>query len=75
MLSVTFWRLVHDHAEIVSALGASSSDVFGHRRRIHIAKSNFIGSLRYGSEGPPKKVPRGIPKSEFEDVRNDLPEL
>ena len=30
MLSVTFWRLVYDHAEIVMALGAVSSDVLSH---------------------------------------------
>jgi hypothetical protein len=31
MFSVTLGSLVHDHTEIVSALGASSSDVLRHR--------------------------------------------
>jgi hypothetical protein len=33
MFPVTFGRLFHDHTEIVSALGASSSDVLLHKRR------------------------------------------
>jgi hypothetical protein len=42
MLSVTFWRLVYDHAEIVMAPGTVSSDVFSHRlgayRRIRLSR-------------------------------------
>ena len=30
MLAVTFWRLIHDHTEIVLALGAVSGDVLSH---------------------------------------------
>ena len=36
MLPVTFWRLVYDQAEIVSALGALSNDVLA-ISRTHIA--------------------------------------
>src|SRR6266566_4889924 len=30
MLAVTFWRLIHDHTEILLALGAVSGDVLSH---------------------------------------------
>jgi hypothetical protein len=42
MLSVSFWRLVHDQAEMVSALRTVSSDVFSHQpdsyRRIRLSR-------------------------------------
>jgi hypothetical protein len=46
MLSVTFRRLVHDQAEMVSALGTVSSDVLSHQpdsyRRIRLSRKDNL---------------------------------
>ena len=49
MLAITFWGLVHDYAEIVSALGAVSSDVFSHRGGFISLTRTLTQVLRYGS--------------------------
>lgn len=46
MLSVTFWALVHDDSEIVTAPGAVSSDVLSHKLGSIFLKHRFRARAR-----------------------------